>query len=332
MRKTLFLFCLLLLIPLEQTALAQQPSNTTPQTPVGKTDSNALPSTSVSNQKYRIWPGDVLDVRVFDHPELSHTGAVDALGMIRLPQIAEEIQAACRTESELAAEIVARYKPQGRYHVYVRIIESKAPPVTIRGGVPAPQSFHLRRPLRLMEALALAGGTTDSASGEIRIKRSQALSCEISAPEWNGKEEKIIYVKDLMRGEESANPYLQPGDIITVSEVDKVYVAGSVLMQTTLRLRMPLTVSQAIAKAGGILPSVKSERVQICRQINGGSEVKIINVELREVRKGKAQDMLLQAEDVVYVPLESGIGGPPFCYPRPKKDVPEVILPKRPIY
>lgn len=322
----LLLFSLLLLIALGQIAQGQQPGDSNPQSTAEKTAPDAL-SSSISIQKYRIWPGDILDVRVFAHPELTLSVTVDARGMIRLPQIAEEIQAACRTEKELRDEVVSRYKPQGNYQIFLRVREYKATPVIIKGGVVAPRSLELRRRMRLIEALAMAGGTTENATGEIRIKRSQAFTCEMPAPQRDGVEEKIVDVKDLMRGDESANLYLQPGDTITVSESDKVYVAGSVRRPTVLRMKTPLTVSQAIASAGGI-QGARIERVQVCRQINKGSEVKII-----DVSKGKAQDTLLQDEDVVYVSSEGGMGGgPPFCYPRPKKDAPDAFMPRRPIY
>ena len=62
------------------------------------------------DDRYRIGPGDVLDIRVFNRPQLSREAVrVEGSGMIRMPLIETEIQAACQTEGELAKEISTRY-------------------------------------------------------------------------------------------------------------------------------------------------------------------------------------------------------------------------------
>ena len=59
---------------------------------------------------YRIGPGDVLDIKVFNKPQFNREGVkVDQRGMIRIPLV-KEIRAACRTENELAVEIVLQLK------------------------------------------------------------------------------------------------------------------------------------------------------------------------------------------------------------------------------
>ncbi|HWP55878.1 MAG TPA: polysaccharide biosynthesis/export family protein [Pyrinomonadaceae bacterium] len=62
------------------------------------------------SERYRIGPGDVLDVRVYNRPQLSREAVrVEGNGMIRMPLIEGEIQAACKTEGELAKDISTRY-------------------------------------------------------------------------------------------------------------------------------------------------------------------------------------------------------------------------------
>src|SRR5688572_16313760 len=57
------------------------------------------------DERYRIGPGDLLDIRVFNKAQFSRDGVrVDSRGMIRMPFIEGEIKAACRTEAELATE------------------------------------------------------------------------------------------------------------------------------------------------------------------------------------------------------------------------------------
>src|SRR5215813_1930692 len=67
------------------------------------------PQQSVDD-RYRIGPGDVLDIRIFNKPQLSREAVrVEGNGMIRMPLIETDIQAGCLTEGELAKEISTRY-------------------------------------------------------------------------------------------------------------------------------------------------------------------------------------------------------------------------------
>ncbi|HEY8413781.1 MAG TPA: polysaccharide biosynthesis/export family protein, partial [Pyrinomonadaceae bacterium] len=66
--------------------------------------------TAQQDERYRIGPADVLDVRIYNRPQLSREAVrVEGNGMIRMPLIETEIQAACLTEGELAKEIATRY-------------------------------------------------------------------------------------------------------------------------------------------------------------------------------------------------------------------------------
>src|SRR5689334_12867341 len=57
---------------------------------------------SSEDDRYRIGPGDVLDIQVYNRPNLSRAGVrVEGNGMFRMPLIESEIEAACKTEGEL---------------------------------------------------------------------------------------------------------------------------------------------------------------------------------------------------------------------------------------
>src|SRR5689334_17287063 len=70
------------------------------------TNSPAVPD----DARYRIGPGDVLDIRIYNRPTLSRDGVrVEGNGKFRMPLIETEIQAACKTEGELAKDISTLY-------------------------------------------------------------------------------------------------------------------------------------------------------------------------------------------------------------------------------
>ena len=95
------------------------------------------------DERYRIGPGDLLDVRIFNRPQLSRDAVrVDAKGVIRMPLIEEDIQAACLTESELAKEVAQRYrKYQRNPQVDVFVKEYNSQPVAVIGAVDKPGRF-----------------------------------------------------------------------------------------------------------------------------------------------------------------------------------------------
>lgn len=305
-------------------ASAQQ-SPTAQTSPATSNDSKpSAQSTAVTpaparaaDERYRIGPGDILDIRVFNRPQLSRDAArVDGRGMITMPLIDGEIQAACRTEIELASEIARLYlKYQRNPQVNVFIKEYNSQPVAVIGAVNAPGRFQLQRRVRLLELLTFAGGPAQRAGRSVQLVHTGTiLKCEPletehsqgdAIPVGEQGESLISYkLSDIMEGSERANPFVRPGDIITVPEADQAYVVGNVLRPTSIALKEPVTVSQAIAMSGGTMPDTKSNRVRIVRQTPSGKTE--IYVDLKAIDRRQAEDIALQANDIVDVPASSG--------------------------
>jgi protein involved in polysaccharide export with SLBB domain len=68
-------------------------------------------------------------------------------------------------------------------------------------------------------------------------------------------------------------------------------------------LKEPITVSRAIAYAGGTAPSTKKDKVRIIRQTPGSTTKQEIFVDLGAIEKRKAEDVALLANDIVDVPI-----------------------------
>jgi len=107
---------------------------------------------------------------------------------------------------------------------------------------------------------------------------------------------------DTRRGDEKANPYIQPGDIVTIPVADEVYVTGNVNRPMAILLNEPLTVTQAIAKASGEMENAKVERIRIIRQEPGSSKKTEILVDLKAIKQRRGEDIALQPNDIVEVP------------------------------
>jgi polysaccharide biosynthesis/export protein len=263
---------------------------------------------SQTGDRYRIGPGDVLDIRIFNRPQLSRDAVrVEGSGMIRMPLVDGEIQAACKTEGELAQDIKTRYlKFYRNPQVDVFIKEYHAREVAVIGAINEQGRYQMQRRLRLLELLTYAKGPSDKAGQTINIVRAPRSGlCENGA---NAVDESgsflSLRLNDTMRGEEKANPYVEPGDIVTLPEADQVYVIGNVYSPKTLPLKEPITVSRAVAMAGGPLRDSKTDRVHIIRQQQGG-EAEIF-VDLRAIARKQATDVLLQPNDIVEVRESTG--------------------------
>ena len=124
-----------------------------------------------SDQRYRIGPGDILDIRVFNKPQFNREGVrVDPRGMIRMPLIKEEIVAACQTETQLETKITELLKEYIREpQVTVQIKEYLSEPVAVLGAVRAPSRFQLQRRVRLLELLTFVNGPSDNAGRSVQV-------------------------------------------------------------------------------------------------------------------------------------------------------------------
>lgn len=296
-------------------AFAQQTGATampTSASPVADGARDGVAPRQPAGDRYRIGPGDVLDIRVFNRPQLTREAVrVEGNGMIRMPLVEGELRAACRTEGELAGEIARRYlKYLKNPQVDVFVKEFNSTPVAVIGAVSAPGRFQLQRRVRLLELLAFAGGPTEKAGRSVQVVRGgPPLDCESEAPASSeGAEPELIsYTLDeTLHGDGRANPYVRPGDVVTVPEAEQAYVVGNVLKPSAIPLKERVTISQAIAMAGGTLPDTRSERVRIVRRQPGGAAQAEILVDLKAVARRRAEDVALQPNDIVEVPTASG--------------------------
>jgi polysaccharide export outer membrane protein len=276
-----------------------------------KTSSATITKSSPASDRYRIGPGDVLEVRLYRLPELSREALrVDDSGIIRMPLINEDIQAACRTEGELAKDIAGRYLSLMRNpQVDVFIKEYHSRPVAVIGAVNTPGRFQLQRRIRLLDLLSFAGGPAERAGGNIQVVHSTLFpSCEPTTSDFarSGKslDLSIFRLRDTLTGNTRSNPYVRPGDVITVLEFEQIYVIGNVVRPSSIPLKEKITLSQAIAMAGGPLPDSQSDRVRIIRQ-NGNTKEEMV-VDLKAINRRRVADVVLRANDIVEVPTASG--------------------------
>jgi polysaccharide biosynthesis/export protein len=290
-------------------ASAQQPaekavSNSSVATNTTKAQ---VTSTGDADDRYRIGPGDVLDIRILNRPNLSREAVrVEGSGMIRMPLIDTEIQAACKTEGELAKEITTRYTKFYRNpQVDVFIKEYHSKQAAIIGAVNEQSRFELQRRIRLLDLLTYAKGPSPKAGQTINIVHSPpSLVCQKGEPETAVTTTAFssYRLSDTLQGDPRANPYIEPGDVITLPEANQVYVVGNVFTPISIALKEQITLSRAVAMAGGVKQDSKKDKVRIVRQQPGSSTSQEIVVDLTAIEKKHAEDVALMPNDIIDVP------------------------------
>jgi polysaccharide biosynthesis/export protein len=289
------LFAMSLSTSAQQAAASKIAANTKPA---------EIARASSADDRYRIGPGDLLDIRFLNRPNLSRDAVrVEGNGMIRMPLIDTEIQAACKTEGELAKEISGRYlKFYRNPQVDVFVKEYRSVTVSIIGFVHEQGRFQLQRRIRLLELLTYAKGATERAGQTINIVHSApVIACQRPGIEQEELAFSSYKLSDTLAGKPEANPYLQANDIITLPEADQVYVVGNVLSPRSIPLNEPTTLTQAIAMAGGVARDSKKDKIRIVRQEPGSRTKKEIMVDLVAIEKKRAEDIALLPNDIVNV-------------------------------
>ncbi len=319
---TYSLFTLFAQFPLQAQTVVQSPQGA-PSAVMPQATSNSsqveTPSgvTRVVDQ-YRIGARDILTIRVTAGrlvPELSMEAVeVDECGRIPVPSVEQEeqneIQAAGKTRTELSEQLRIFYKKYKKNpQVMVMVKEYNSQPVAINGAIIKPGQFQMRRPVRLLELVQFyAGGPTERSGGSFQIARMANFNpCLPSADSANSIEFAVFELKDTLAGEEKANPYLQPGDVISLPEAKEAYVIGNVFRPGPILLKNNnVTVSQAIAMAGGTMPDTKKDKVRLIRQDPNGQTKREIPIDLNAIEKRSATDIALLPNDIVTVDVSGG--------------------------
>ncbi len=284
------------------------PVTVQPQQSIGDDTADNQLDPKRQNEKYRIGFQDTLEVRVFNHDNLSQVVSVSPDGTIFLPRIDKPVVAVCKTERELAAFLTTLYKSYLKNpFVTVRAVDQRSQPFAVIGAVEKPGSFYLNRRVKLLELISFAGGPkVDKAGAKVQVARLGNVSGCAENDNDSGKKDEIVFygydINEVMKG--SVNPEMQPGDIVSILLAEEAYVTGNVVKPTNFQLRTPVTLTQAIAIGGGLAPEAKTSKVTIQRQAVNGSPKTETVYDLKDIRDKKVADPILQANDIVNVPSD----------------------------
>jgi polysaccharide biosynthesis/export protein len=296
-------------IPSTTRTEAKQTPPSTQRVPTDTADRGA-------SSDYQIGPEDVLQITVFDVPDLNQTVRVANDGTIALPLLGR-IEASGLTADQLRDRLEAALgknlvqNPQ----VSVYVQQFQARPVSLVGAVEKPGLYQITGPRSLVEMLSLAGGvarrSTAAAGKSVYITRPAGFHNLKLVP---GMQElapdKIsINLKDLLYTQAiGLNIQIEPHDIIAVSKADVIYVAGDGVRKQggfVLEDRDSVTVVQALAMAEGLAPDAARHHARIIHTKADGSHVETY-IDVEKIIEDKAPDPVLAANDILYIPTSKG--------------------------
>lgn len=245
--------------------------------------------------EYRVGVGDVLDVTVIGNAELSRTAPIQPSGGVSLPLLGEVVVSGL-TVPEVQRKVTSLLErdflvnPQ----VEVKVREYQSQFVFVVGEVNRPGRQALRGTTRLLDALLEAGGFNPRASGEVLITRApegggdpQTLRIRLSGPSPTPQDQINLRVP------------LRHGDVVTATPMSYVTVQGEVARPGRYPVEGDLTVTSAIALAGG-KTRFGSDKVEISRLEAGGMR-RTFKADLKAIHNGKEPDVKVQANDTIVV-------------------------------
>jgi polysaccharide export outer membrane protein len=261
------------------------------------------PAAARDQSAIAIGPGDLLDLTVFDVPELVLKVRVDVNGCVSLPFLGDLRLAGMtvgNAQRLIARELVERQlvkEPQ----VAIFIEEFATQGITVYGEVNTPGIYPLMGPHRLYDVISAAGGLTLKSGRTVTVLHAgqrdhpEVVALGIENVNENAYENPLEY----------ADVPIYPGDTVVVSKAGMVYVLGEVNKPGAFLMEdnTSISVLKATALAGGTtkLASLKDSMI-LRKSLEGTTQTRI---PLNKIYHGKAPDLQLHAEDIVFVPLSN---------------------------
>jgi polysaccharide biosynthesis/export protein len=241
----------------------------------------------------RLGAGDLVDVSVYNVPELETKIRVNSEGNISLPLI-NDVHVEGLTVEE-AETVVERRLDTGGFvkkpHVQIFVQEYTSQGASVLGEVSKPGNYPIIGDQKLFSLISAAGGFTDRAGKSVTVTH-------------RGQAPTTVPISRNLEDHPESDIAVFPGDTIIVRRADVVYVVGDVSRPSGFLMDSGhLSVLQAIALAGGTNSTAKLSGARIIRKAPTG--LTSVPVPLKKLMEAKTDDMPMEADDILFVPTSS---------------------------
>lgn len=268
---------------------AQEAGPAMPPAPAARLLPRAIEATPLT-----IEPGDLINLQVFDTPEVSGNHRIGPSGAIDLPGTGE-ITLAGLTPLEGARLVETRLRDAQIMldpHVSITVTEYTTAGITVLGEVKSPGTYSLLGPQSLYTALAAAGGVTSKEGPTITVAHrsdpSHPVVIRVNTPNYAPDQQAMV---------------VQPGDTVLVSQARPIYVIGDVTHPGEYYINngQPLRTLNVLALAQGLKDTAAASHASIIRTSATGVP-ETIPVNLTKVERNQAVDPVLEPSDILVVP------------------------------
>jgi polysaccharide biosynthesis/export protein len=254
----------------------------------------------VNPNDYVVGPEDLLDVQFFGQEDLNRQVRVDGEGEVTLPLVGP-VKVAGSTPKTIEKRLMEAYGT--RYlrapQINLAVKEYRHQRVSVTGAVDKPGYYEIIGPRKLLEILGMAGGLQDKgpdakAGDVVQVTREHGDPHTL-----------IIDLKRLqVKGDPELNVTIHSGDVVHVPFAGNAYVLGGVRAPGCVAVRDNLTLSQALAMAGGADPVLANNQITVMRLDENRNPI-TINAHLNKVLSRQEPDVPLKNNDVVVVNVSS---------------------------
>ncbi|MGA8595253.1 MAG: polysaccharide biosynthesis/export family protein [Bryobacteraceae bacterium] len=259
---------------------------------------------------YVLGPEDQIEIRAFQADEISDKPfQIQGDGYISLPLVGR-VKAAGLTVEQFEAALT---RELGKYiehpQVTVLVSEYRSQPVSVMGAVTTPGVVQLRGDKTLVQVISLAGGMRTDASNTVTITRELSqgrIPLPDATTDPTGKFSIAhVNVRKVVDGQApQENIVIKRDDVITIPRAQMVYVIGEVQRPGgfVLNERDSLSLLQALSLAGGLTKTASLKHAKILHEEDGKSDRVELPDNVAKILEGKAPDVSLHADDIVFVP------------------------------
>ncbi len=286
-----------------------KPITTAPVTDLAKVDRDLL---QPPVEPFTLGPGDRLEIEVVGDVASRSRLVVGPDGKIYfyvLPGIDVWGLSLVDTQSLLSRELQKFVRSPQPIAITLRGVESQR--IWMLGRLGTPGVYPLVGPTTLLEAISLAGGPV-SASSFTSLTNASGLGSRGATDEAadlnrsfvirQGRVMPVDFNRLLREGDLSQNIYLRPDDFVYLpsAAAQEVHVLGAVRQSKVVNYTNKLTLTQAVANAGGPVKDAYITQVAVVRGSLTNPQMAV--VDYKAVMHGQAPDFLLEPQDIVYVP------------------------------
>ena len=244
---------------------------------------------------YKIGTKDLLEIKVFELPDLNQTVRVAEDGSISLSLLGK-VDVAGLTAQELEKKLASILDQKYTKSAHVTVFIKEYQKVSVFGAVARSGNYELVGPTTLLQIISLAGGLTSEAGNELYVFRQGKDGQKTRIP---------VNLKDLVGGNQNLNIDLQPNDVVSIpiDQMLTAYIYGEVRTPGAIQFRQSrrFTLMQAIAQAGGLTEWASKSKVTVKRtDKETGKEMQLF-VNLKRIEAMKTPDIILDDGDVIII-------------------------------